>query len=70
MQIFIDNYFGVIFCFEIQNLMQKPQYQTRNSTNSLSSNFGLIDARMSASDKEEPVCNQILLLTFNKRFKP
>jgi hypothetical protein len=35
-------------------------YWTRNSTNNLSSYFGLIDARMSAFDKEEPLRLQIV----------
>ena len=55
----------IVFCFGIQNNLVYTKYilielivflyWTRNSTNNLSSYFGLIDARMGASDKDLPV---------------
>ena len=63
-QIYIDdklilhNWTNQIFCYEIQSyLMQTRQTELviTNSTNNLLSYCGSIDARMSDSDKEQPV---------------
>ena len=53
------------FCFDIQNnICTQPVvnlYSSWNSMNNLSSNCGLTEARMKASEKDLPVMVQILI---------